>query len=153
MKKASALLLSLLLFVTLCACGQTEQTKPEETATTTTITTTTEPTAAITTTANQITTTTVPSRITAAEARELYAAWQEDHTEAAEYTLSEANETYEWQGGQYHLFHAEKPDWYWYNILVHMETGELLFMMTPDGEDPETTVEPLNDWYDTTFAP
>ena len=94
-----------------------------------------------------------PARLSAEEARALYTVWLETHPELAEYTLSAVDDTYEWQGEQYHMFHTARPDWYWYNILVHTETGELLFLMTPDGEDPVTTVEPLEDWYAGAFAP
>jgi len=88
-----------------------------------------------------------PARLTADEARALYYTWLETHVELSDYTLSDASETYEWDGEAYYLFHADEMSRYWYNILVHMETGALLFMMTPDGEDPITTVEPLEDWY------
>jgi len=94
-----------------------------------------------------------PARLTAGEARALYYTWLETHVELSDYTLSDTSETYEWDGGEYHLFHADEMSRYWYNILVHMETGELLFMMTPDGEDPITTAEPLDDWYNTYYAP
>jgi len=97
--------------------------------------------------------TSAPARLTADGAREIYNAWLVDHAELSDYTLSDENETYEWDGEEYYLFHAEEMSRYWYNILVHMETGALLFMMTPDGEDPETTVEPLDDWYNTHYAP
>ena len=93
-----------------------------------------------------------PARLTAGEAREIYNTWLNDHAEIADYTLSDASETYEWDGEDYYLFHAEEMSLYWYNILVHMETGELLFMMTSDGEEPITTVEPLDDWYDQYYA-
>jgi len=94
-----------------------------------------------------------PARLSAAEARDIYNAWLVDHAELLDYTLSDASETYKWDGEAYHLFRAEEMSRYWYNILVHMETGELLFMMTPDGEDPETTIEPLEDWYNEHYAP
>ena len=101
---------------------------------------------------NEPTGTAAPARLTADEARALYYTWLETHAELSDYTLSDGTETYQWDGEEYYLFHAEEMSRYWYNILVHMETGELLFMMTPDGEDPITTVEPLQDWYNSTFA-
>jgi len=36
-------------------------------------------------------------------------------------------------GEQYYLFGAEENHMYWYNILVHMVTGDLLFMWIHDG--------------------
>ena len=132
--KFLAALLTLMLALSLAACGgggETPGTSAPET---------TEPG------------TSAPTRLTAGEARDIYNAWLVDHAELSDYTLSDENETYEWDGEEYYLFHADEMSRYWYNILVHMETGELLFMMTPDGEDPITTVEPLQDWYNSTFA-
>jgi len=91
--------------------------------------------------------------LSAAEAKAVYDAWLERRAELSEYTLAESSETYEYDGEEYYLFRAEEMSRYWYNILVHMETGALLFMMTPDGEDPETTIESLDDWYDEHYAP
>jgi len=93
------------------------------------------------------------TRLSAAEAKAVYDTWLNHRAELSEYTLGEASETYEYDGEAYYLFRADEMSRYWYNILVHMETGALLFMMTPDGEDPETTIEPLDDWYDRHYAP
>ena len=145
--KLLAAVLALAMVLALAACGKetnpankTDPTKPSTTAkasTTTSTTTSMEPPA--------------PARLTADEAKALYDAWLKNHEELADYTLGEEDETYEWQGGQYYLFHAENPTYYWYNILVDMETGELLFMMMSDGEYPETIVQPLDGWYAETF--
>ena len=132
--KVIAALLALMLALALAACGggdgPTGTAAPE----------TTEPGTA------------APARLTADEAREIYNAWLVDRAELSDYTLSGASEAYEHDGEVYYLFHAEEMSLYWYNILVHMETGELLFMMTPDGEDPIATVEPLEDWYNRYYA-
>jgi len=141
--KFLAALLTLMLLLSLAACGGGGET-PSGGGDKPTGTSTPETTESGTS---------APARLTAGEAREIYNAWLVDHAELSDYTLSDENETYEWDGEVYHLFHAEEMSRYWYNILVHMETGELLFMMTPDGEDPETTVEPLDDWYNTHYAP
>ena len=140
--KFLAALLTLMLLLSLAACGGGGET-PSGGGDKPTGTSTPETTESGTS---------APARLTAGEAREIYNAWLVDHAELSDYTLSDANETYEWDGEEYYLFHAEEMSRYWYNILVHMETGELLFMMTPDGEDPETTIEPLEDWYNSTFA-
>ena len=97
--------------------------------------------------------TSAPARLTADEARDIYNAWLGNRAELSDYTIGDASEAYEHDGEAYYLFRADEMSRYWYNILVHMETGALLFMMTPDGEDPETTIEPLDDWYDEHYAP
>jgi len=83
------------------------------------------------------------------EARQIYNAWLAGHPDMSEYTLSRlAGTPYELNGEQYYLFHADDRAMYRYNILVNMKTGELILMMTPDGPNPVTTYEPLDDWYD-----
>ena len=88
--------------------------------------------------------------LSANDARAKYTAWLKNHAEMSAYTLNPQYEIYE-DGAYYYWFHAENPEWYWYNILVDMETGELLFMMTPDGEDSTPTTEPLDDFYSRSF--
>jgi len=51
-------------------------------------------------------------------------------------------------GDRYYHLHAEEDYIYWYNVLVHIETDELLFMLTGDGLYPETVIEPLAEWFD-----
>ena len=48
-------------------------------------------------------------------------------------------------GEQYYCFEAEDDYMYWYNILVHADTGELLFMWIHDGMYGGTDIEPLED--------
>ena len=86
------------------------------------------------------------------EARALYYTWLETHTELSDYALSDETGTYKWNDEDYYWFHANEISRYWYSILVHKETGAMLFMMTSDGEEPVTTVEPLDDWYDKQYA-
>ena len=43
-------------------------------------------------------------------------------------------------GEQYYHFIAEEDYKYWFNILVHMDTGDMLFMFTSDGLYPETEI-------------
>ena len=86
--------------------------------------------------------------VSAENARMIYDNWLVQHAELSDYTLSrEPNRIYEADGDIYYLFSADNMEWYWYNILVHIETGELMLYMTPDGEDPVSTIEPLEDWY------
>jgi len=147
--KILAAVLALAMLLALAACGK--ENDPSGTTTQPETTITTQASTSIPTEASSKIEATAPAGMTADEARDIYAAWLEDHTELADYALGDEDETYEWQGAQYHLFHAENPTYYWYNILVDMETGELLFMMMSDGEFPETTVQPLDGWYAETF--
>jgi hypothetical protein len=94
-----------------------------------------------------------PARLTADEAVAVYDAWLQEHPGNAEYSTDysidkQSNSTYVLFGEQYYYFHAKDGWMYWYNILVHMETGELLFIMIEDGMFGGTTIMPLDDWYD-----
>ena len=94
-----------------------------------------------------------PKRLTVGEAMTIYNAWLRTHDELSGYKLSKNSiEEYELNGEQFHLFHANDIDKYWYNILVHMVTGELFFMLTPDGLDTTVTIEPLDDWYNRNYG-
>ena len=53
----------------------------------------------------------------------------------------------EHDGEQYYYFPAKYIYMYYFNILVHMESGELLHFLIEDGMDPNNTIEPLDDWY------
>lgn len=98
-----------------------------------------------------------PARLTTDGAIAIYDAWLYEHSDnpeyCAEYSIDkQSSDMYVLFGEQYYLFYA-KDEWkYWYKILVHMKTGELLFMMITDGMFPETSIEPLDDWYDSTYA-
>jgi len=89
--------------------------------------------------------------LTADEAIEIYDAWVDGRTDDRDasglYRLnSYFYSLYEIFGEQYYHFSAEEDFLYWYNILVHVDTGELLFMMISDGMFPETMIESLEDW-------
>ena len=91
--------------------------------------------------------------LTAGEAKAAYDAWLDEHANLSSYTLSgQTAEVYEYYGEQYYLFHTEDTLTYWYNILVHPDTGELLIMVTSDGEESETEIEPLDNWYNRYFS-
>ena len=51
-------------------------------------------------------------------------------------------------GEKYYYFKAEEDQMYWFNILVHADTGELLFMTSHDGMYGGTDIEPLEDVLD-----
>jgi len=93
-----------------------------------------------------------PARVTAQEALAVYAAWRDDHFDDDSYfsdiTLNEElYGTYVIFGEPYYYFKPETGMPYWYNILVHMETGELLFVEMCDGMFWEEYVMPLDDWF------
>ena len=35
---------------------------------------------------------------------------------------------------------------YWYNVLVHAITGELLYYLSSDGQHPVIVIGPLDEW-------
>ena len=92
------------------------------------------------------------SVLTPDEAIAIYNTWLEEHLDASdepsEYVLDALSyEKYVIFGEEYYYFRAAEPYKYWYNILVHMETGDLLFMMISDGMYSLTSIEPLGDWW------
>ena len=94
-----------------------------------------------------------PASLSVDDAIAVYNTWLGNHDEVASYTLeSQYYQTFDMFGEPYYWFSANDPIRYWYHILVHMETGELLFMMKSDGEHSGTSIEPLDDWYNSIFA-
>lgn len=59
--------------------------------------------------------------------------------------------SYEMLGEQYYYFRAEEGMNYWYNILVHMQTGEVLFLLITDGMFGEEVVMQANDWFNPVY--
>jgi len=87
------------------------------------------------------------------EARAFYDLWLGDHPGAKLPELSKRSyQIYELFGESYWRFRATEDEHYWFNILVHMETGELLYMMTSDGMFATVSIEPLDDWYNRNIA-
>ena len=88
-----------------------------------------------------------PAPLSADAALAMYDSWREGQDALSSYTLDgQSYQFFELFGERYYWFSAEEITSYWYNILIHAETGELLFMMTSDGEYPTTSIEPLDDW-------
>ena len=92
-----------------------------------------------------------PARLTADEAVAVYNAWMNDHSSdhafAAEFSL--ARETYGRYvifGEQYYYFHMDGSTYYWHNILVNMETGDLLSLSIDDGMFGGEYVMTMDDW-------
>ena len=75
----------------------------------------------------------------------VYESWRENHPDTSE--ISRQSETYKYNGEQYFLFPAKYTYEYYFNILVHMETGQLLYKLVTDGMNPITLIEPLDNWY------
>jgi len=90
------------------------------------------------------------ARLTANEAIAIYNTWIDKHFDNnAEYRLNgQSHDEYVIFGEQYYYFHAEDGYKYWYNILVHTRTGELLFVEISDGMFGGEHIMPLDDWYD-----
>jgi len=80
----------------------------------------------------------VPALLSVDEALGIYQTRMDDLPDDQDY-FSEIRLERQPQGGvvlfgeQYYLFGAEENNMYWYNILVHMVTGDLLFMWIHDG--------------------
>ena len=75
----------------------------------------------------------------------IYSSWQADHPEMS--LISRQSRIYEYHGEQYYHFPAKDTSMYFFNILVHTESGMLLNMMITDGMTPYTLIEPLDNWY------
>jgi len=93
-----------------------------------------------------------PAFLTADEAIAIYDAWKNerygDNPDRSNFNLhSKSYGKYEIFGEQYYYFRAEDDDKYWYNILVHMETGELLHVTIYDGMFGGEDVMTLADYY------
>jgi hypothetical protein len=88
------------------------------------------------------------ARITAQEARAILQDWLDSHPIAPPDVLSPEYSERDVDGEAYYLFSLDNMEMYWANLLVHKETGDLLFMMVSDGEEPDIYTMPLGDWYD-----
>ena len=94
-----------------------------------------------------------PALLSVDEANEIYNAWLVEHDELSSFTLdTQSYQMFELLGEQYYRFNTTEAISYWYNILIHTKTGELLFMMNSDGENPTTSIEPLEDWYNSAYG-
>ena len=94
-----------------------------------------------------------PTYLSVDEAIAVYQAWLADHDEVSSYPLNKQYyQTFDLFGEPYYWFSTENPIAYWYHVLVPMQTGDLLFMMTSDGEHSATSIERLDDWYGNMFS-
>lgn len=89
--------------------------------------------------------------LTAEQAQEIAQAWLDDHPEMATpyepTTIAGLDEEmYSYKGQEYYLVYLD--GYYWLDILVHSETGEMLCIVTEDSDEPvEPVIEPLEDYY------
>jgi predicted small lipoprotein YifL len=88
-----------------------------------------------------------PNQMTANEARSVLRDWLAGHPIAPPDVLSAEYGERDVGGEAYYLFSLDNMEMYWANFLVHKQTGDLLFMMVSDGEEPDTYTMPLGDWY------
>ena len=92
-----------------------------------------------------------PILLTSDEARTLYHAWVVEQSsnpdELTHYALDrQVYEKYVIYGEQYYYFRSENESMYWYNVLVHAITGELLYYLSSDGQHPVIVIGPLDEW-------
>ena len=92
-----------------------------------------------------------PTGMTVDDALAIYYSWFDGRADDPTPLNAQPLAMYEFEGEDYYWFAAEEPHMYWHNILINTQTGELLFMMTPDGENPVTTIQTLEDWCENGF--
>lgn len=97
-----------------------------------------------------------PMVMTDREAWDLVETWLEEHPEMAtpyEPTTiaSLEDEMYVYNGEEY--YHFLLNGYYWVDILLHPETGEMLSVETEESDEPvEPVIEPLMDYYDRYYS-
>ena len=93
--------------------------------------------------------TTDPSlaKLTAVEARIIAQTWLDGHPIQDPNIIEPFFYEMTVDGEEYFRFYIDSYQMYWFSILVQKETGALLYMMSPDGEDPVDEFELLEDWY------
>jgi len=85
------------------------------------------------------------------EARAIAQAWLNSNPIDGYTNLDRDWYDYTIYGEDYYRFFLnsnQAPHMYWFNILVHKNTGEMFMLMTEDGEFPVETVYNLYEWYD-----
>ena len=80
----------------------------------------------------------------------IYDFWRDKHPYAP--IISRQSVIIEHEGEKYYYFPAKYTYMYYYNVLVHMESGKMLGMQIEDGMDPVTTVGPIDDWYNSLYG-
>jgi len=93
-----------------------------------------------------------PALLTTNEAVTIYNDWMDNRAyqqdDFSQYRISKKSHgEYTIFGEQYYFFAAEDEYMYWYNVLIHIETGEILFMYSSDGMHSETVIEQLDELY------
>jgi len=87
------------------------------------------------------------------EAREIAQVWLDEHpVHEPDLIDKDEHEDVDHDGNSFFRFFHIEPMMYWFSILVNVESGELLVMLTEDGMEPgPPVIEPLDDWYYRTF--
>ena len=87
------------------------------------------------------------------KARALAQAWLDKHpVEDGPNKLDDMFFEYTHNGEVYYQFFLTTMQMYWFNILVHMETGDMLLLLIEDGMDGGDYIEPLDEWYNNAFG-
>ena len=89
--------------------------------------------------------------LVAEEARGIAQAWLDDHPIKEPNILEREYDSLIVDGEEYYMFFPDSHEMYWFSILVHKETGEMLSRTRSDGESPIEEIEPLDDWYNRFF--
>ena len=87
-----------------------------------------------------------PSLLAPDEARRIAQEWLYEHPIDYHY-LGRGYEDATIDGEEYFEFFLDEPYMYWFSILVHKKTGEMLARTVSDGMDYYEEIEPLDDWY------
>jgi len=91
--------------------------------------------------------------LTVNEARDIAQRWLNDNSTRESYTLDRNyHDEYTHRGENYYLFIDVEIQKYWFNVLVHMETGALFVMILDDGMDASPPqIEPIAEWFDRVY--
>jgi len=161
MKKIFALILAMGLLVG-CGATATSTPEPEDEKTarpkarpTATVTpepdTTPTPTPTATPTPVPIATPT-PARLSGDQASAIAQGWLDEHPIEEHDVLERGYVMEQVSGQEYYRFFLDSPQMYWLSLLVHAQTGDMLYMIESDGEVSSKESGPLDAWYAQTYG-
>ena len=91
--------------------------------------------------------------LSVSKARALAQTWLDKHpVEESPNTLDDMFFEYTHNNEVYYQFFLTTMQMYWFNILVHKDTGDMLLLLIEDGMDGGEYVEPLDEWYNNVFS-
>jgi len=93
-----------------------------------------------------------PKEYASPDAKAIAQAWLDNHPIHEPNILMDEFEDAEVDGEAYYAFFVDSIEVYWFSILVHKETGEMLCRISSDGEYPTVDIEPLDDWYSEVYG-